>query len=133
MRRAGLFWVATITGLGAGCLDILGYRDADYVLSAGSGAAGGAAASGGTAGGGAGAGGAGGSRACMTDADWAGSSYGETCDTDANECVECLNSDDTCAFGLYCDVTQFCAIGCATDDDCNQQGSGPLVCKVESH
>src|SRR5262245_61257207 len=96
----------------AACTDILGIVDREMTTGSGAnggGGTGGTGAMGGTGGtAGSGTAGSGGSDGtCMTDADCVGSPYGEKCDTAAHKCVECLpGPDDTCAFGLYCDVTK---------------------------
>lgn len=128
LRHGTVLFFLTLFALGVvgACTDILGINDRTLT--------GGAAGSMGGGGSG-GSGGTGGIDAsCATDADCAGSPFGEKCDPESKRCVECLpGPGDTCALGLFCDVTKVCTIGCADAADCNANGNGPLTCDEATH
>lgn len=129
-----IFFLALFAlGMAGACTDILGINDRTLTSSGAGG--GGTGGTGGATTGGGGTGGV--DDSCATDADCAGSPYGEKCDTAGipPRCVECLpGPQDTCAIGLFCDVTKICTIGCADAADCNPNGAAtPLGCDMTTH
>ncbi|MBK8257307.1 MAG: hypothetical protein IPK82_32115 [Polyangiaceae bacterium] len=132
---ASLLVLLVVVSMGA-CADIWGISDRE-LTSSGTGGTAGTGAVGGTTGtAGKGGGGTGGTMGeCTVDANCVDSQVGPKCDPETKTCVECLpGPNDNCDFGLYCDATKSCFIGCANDGDCNSNGATtPLKCNVESH
>lgn len=97
MRRARFLFVVALVGFGAGCLDVIGYRDAIYENATGGG---GATSTG--AGGTNTRGGTGGSESSCND----GKKNGEETDADCGgtECDPC-SAQEGCATGPDCEST----------------------------
>ena len=97
--------------------------------AAGSGGSAGASGKGGSAGATGGAGGS--SSSCKGDSDCPAAT--PVCDISTGKCVGCLPDGKPCPDGSYCDATNKCSSGCASDGDCDNGGGTPLVCDTTTH
>lgn len=60
---------------------------------------------------------------CSTSSDCNGDPGGPVCDPESGECVGCLADGTGCSGDEYCDpITNTCALGCASDNDCIDNG-----------